>query len=68
MSEIILDVSDLKRSFRQGETVIEVLRGVETERIKTWHHDSLSVYGIGADRSEHEWRAILRQLAPRTRA
>ena len=28
MSEIILDVSDLKRSFRQGETVIEVLRGV----------------------------------------
>lgn len=42
--------------------VIEVLRGIETERIKTWHHDSLSVYGIGADRSEQEWRAILRQV------
>ncbi|KQW89088.1 ATP-dependent DNA helicase RecQ [Massilia sp. Root418] len=42
--------------------VIEVLRGVETERIKTWHHDSLSVFGVGADRSEQEWRAILRQL------
>jgi ATP-dependent DNA helicase RecQ len=42
--------------------VIEVLRGVETERIKTWHHDSLSVFGIGADRSEQEWRAILRQV------
>lgn len=28
MSEPILDVSGLKRSFRQGETVIEVLRGV----------------------------------------
>jgi ATP-dependent DNA helicase RecQ len=42
--------------------VIEVLRGMETERIKTWHHDSLSVYGIGADRSEQEWRAILRQV------
>jgi len=41
--------------------VIEVLRGVETERIKTWHHDTLSVFGIGADRSEQEWRAILRQ-------
>lgn len=41
--------------------VIEVLRGVETDRIKTWHHDSLSVFGIGADRSEQEWRAILRQ-------
>jgi ATP-dependent DNA helicase RecQ len=42
--------------------VIEVLRGVETDRIKSWHHDSLSVFGIGADRSEQEWRAILRQV------
>jgi superfamily II DNA helicase RecQ len=42
--------------------VIDVLRGQETERIKTWHHDSLSVFGIGADRSEQEWRAILRQV------
>ena len=42
--------------------VIEVLRGVETERIKTWRHDTLSVFGVGADRSEQEWRAILRQV------
>jgi ATP-dependent DNA helicase RecQ len=41
--------------------VIDVLRGVESERIGTWHHNSLSVFGIGADRSEQEWRAILRQ-------
>ena len=41
--------------------VIEVLRGVETERIKQWHHDSLSVFGIGSERAEAEWRAILRQ-------
>jgi ATP-dependent DNA helicase RecQ len=42
--------------------VIEVLRGVETDRIKTWHHNALTVYGIGADRTEAEWRAILRQI------
>ncbi|MCE3262741.1 MAG: recQ [Pseudoduganella sp.] len=42
--------------------VIDVLRGVESERILTWHHDKLSVFGIGADRSEQEWRAILRQV------
>jgi ATP-dependent DNA helicase RecQ len=42
--------------------VIEVLRGQETERIKTWRHDQLSGFGIGADRSEQEWRAILRQV------
>jgi len=41
--------------------VIDVLRGAESERIQTWHHDKLSVFGIGADRSEQEWRAILRQ-------
>jgi lipoprotein-releasing system ATP-binding protein len=29
MSELILDVSGLRRSFRQGDTVIEVLRGVD---------------------------------------
>ncbi|MGB9991567.1 DNA helicase RecQ [Pseudoduganella rhizocola] len=42
--------------------VIEVLRGIETDRIQTWHHNALSVFGIGADRSEQEWRAILRQV------
>ena len=41
--------------------VIEVLRGVSTERISQWHHDALSVYGIGSETSEAEWRAILRQ-------
>ncbi|QYF95603.1 DNA helicase RecQ [Massilia sp. PAMC28688] len=42
--------------------VIDVLRGQETDRIKQWHHDSLSVFGIGSDRAEAEWRAILRQI------
>jgi ATP-dependent DNA helicase RecQ len=42
--------------------VIDVLRGVDSDRIKTWHHDSLSVFGIGAERAEAEWRAILRQV------
>ena len=51
----------LPNHLRRPGHVIEVLRGAETERIKTWHHDTLSVFGIGADRSEQEWRAILRQ-------
>jgi ATP-dependent DNA helicase RecQ len=41
--------------------VIDVLRGVQTDRITQWHHDKLTVYGVGADRSEQEWRAIVRQ-------
>jgi ATP-dependent DNA helicase RecQ len=41
--------------------VIDVLRGAESERIMQWHHDKLTVFGVGHDRSEQEWRAILRQ-------
>ena len=41
--------------------VIDVLRGMDSERIQQWRHDKLSTYGIGSERSEAEWRAILRQ-------
>ncbi|MES2535031.1 MAG: DNA helicase RecQ [Pseudomonadota bacterium] len=41
--------------------VIDVLRGVDSEKVKQWRHDQLSTFSIGAERSEAEWRAILRQ-------
>ena len=41
--------------------VIDVLRGADSERIQQWRHNKLSTYGIGSERSEAEWRAILRQ-------
>ncbi len=41
--------------------VLEVLRGSDSEKIRQWGHDQLSTFGIGADKSEAEWRAILRQ-------
>ncbi|MCU6496184.1 DNA helicase RecQ [Duganella vulcania] len=61
VQKLLSAVYRVDQRFAAGH-VIEVLRGVETDRIKTWHHDSLSVFGIGADRSEQEWRAILRQV------
>jgi ATP-dependent DNA helicase RecQ len=61
VQKLLSAVYRVDQRFAAGH-VIEVLRGVETERIKTWHHDALSVFGIGADRSEQEWRAILRQV------
>jgi ATP-dependent DNA helicase RecQ len=42
--------------------VIDVLRGMNTERIRGLGHERLSTYGIGAGRSEDEWGSILRQL------
>ncbi|QRX81035.1 DNA helicase RecQ [Glaciimonas sp. PAMC28666] len=41
--------------------VLDVLRGIDSDKIKQWRHDELSTFGIGSDRSEQEWRAILRQ-------
>jgi len=41
--------------------VIDVLRGVDSDKVKQWRHEQLSTFGIGADQSEAEWRAILRQ-------
>jgi superfamily II DNA helicase RecQ len=61
VQKLLSTVYRVDQRFAAGH-VIDVLRGQETDRIKTWHHDSLSVFGIGADRSEQEWRAILRQV------
>ena len=40
-----------------------VLRGKETERIRQWDHDRLSVFGVGQAIDEAEWRNVFRQLA-----
>jgi ATP-dependent DNA helicase RecQ len=42
--------------------LIDVLRGKETEKVIDYRHRTLSTYGIGADLSESEWRAVVRQL------
>jgi len=42
--------------------VVDVLRGADTERIRSLGHADLSTYGIGAERSEQEWISIIRQL------
>jgi ATP-dependent DNA helicase RecQ len=42
--------------------LIDVLVGRETERVKQFGHDKRSVFGIGRDLNEKQWRAALRQL------
>jgi ATP-dependent DNA helicase RecQ len=42
--------------------LIDVLRGKQTDKVKQYGHTELSTYGIGADLSEQQWRAVLRQL------
>ena len=42
--------------------VIDVLRGVPSDRVRSLRHDSLSTFGIGAACSVAEWRSVFRQL------
>jgi len=53
--------------FRVGQRfgirhVVEVLRGADTDRIRSLGHTGLSTYGIGKDKSDQAWTSIVRQL------
>lgn len=45
--------------------VIHILRGKVNKRSTVSRHDQLSVWGIGSDLSESQWRAVVRQLLAR---
>ncbi len=42
--------------------IMDILRGKTTEKMTQYGHQSLSTFGIGADLSETQWRALIRQL------
>ena len=42
--------------------VIDVLRGVNTDKVQQWGHDRLSTWAIGSDLDERQWRGVFRQL------
>jgi ATP-dependent DNA helicase RecQ len=57
----------LSCAYRTGQRfgamhLIDVLGGRSTERVKQFGHDRISVFGIGAELNEKQWRAALRQL------
>ncbi|MDG4818207.1 DNA helicase RecQ [Micromonospora sp. WMMD956] len=41
---------------------IDILLGRRTEKVVQHRHDSLTVFGIGEELSEAEWRGVVRQL------
>ncbi len=42
--------------------LVDVLRGADTDKIRQFGHDRLSVHGIGHDFDNHRWRSVFRQL------
>ncbi|MGH8518228.1 MAG: DNA helicase RecQ [Panacagrimonas sp.] len=60
-------LSCVARLAQRGErfgalTVIEILRGAESQKLIDRGHQSLSTYGIGKHRSVDEWRHLVRAL------
>src|SRR3954452_678109 len=57
----------LSCAYRTGQRfgamhLIDVLVGRLTERVTQFGHDKLSVFGIGSDLNEKQWRSVIRQL------
>ncbi len=49
------------QKFGAGQS-IDILLGKETEKVLQFRHHELSVFGIGTDLRESEWRGVVRQL------
>ncbi|MFI6759704.1 DNA helicase RecQ [Micromonospora sp. NPDC050417] len=47
--------------FGAGQS-IDILLGRKTEKVVQYGHDSLTVFGIGGELREAEWRGVVRQL------
>ncbi len=43
--------------------IVDLLRGADSERIRSLGHDALAVYGSGRAEDKDTWRSLLRQLA-----
>jgi ATP-dependent DNA helicase RecQ len=57
----------LSAAYRTGQRfgamhLIDVLIGRDTDKVKQFGHDKLSVFGVGAELSDKQWRAAIRQL------
>ena len=45
--------------------LVDVLLGKDNEKVRSFGHEKLSVYGVGKARAEGEWRSLFRQMVAR---
>ena len=53
--------NERRQRFGAGQS-IDILLGKQTQKVSQFSHDQLSVFGIGTELSEGEWRGVVRQL------
>jgi ATP-dependent DNA helicase RecQ len=49
------------QKFGAGQ-VIDILLGKQTDKVSQHRHEALSVFGVGKDLTDPQWRAVVRQL------
>ncbi|WP_234346420.1 MULTISPECIES: DNA helicase RecQ [Streptomyces] len=61
LSTVVRLQRERKQKFGAGQ-IIDILLGKKTAKVIQFDHDTLSVFGIGSDLREAEWRGVIRQL------
>jgi ATP-dependent DNA helicase RecQ len=61
LSAVVRLARERDQRFGAGQ-IIDILLGRDTEKVRQHRHDSLSVFGIGTELKETEWRGVARQL------
>ncbi|MFE6779267.1 DNA helicase RecQ, partial [Streptomyces sp. NPDC057676] len=61
LSTIVRLQRERRQKFGVGQ-IVDILLGKKTAKVIQHDHDGLSVFGIGADLREAEWRGVARQL------
>nr|WP_307844737.1 DNA helicase RecQ [Actinospica acidithermotolerans] len=56
--------SERRQRFGAGQS-IDILLGKQTPKVTQFDHDALSVFGIGTELTDGEWRGVVRQLLAR---
>ncbi|MEU3274779.1 DNA helicase RecQ [Saccharomonospora sp. NPDC006951] len=61
LSTVVRLRRERRQKFGAGQ-IIDILLGKKTSKVTQHAHDELSVFGIGTELSEPEWRGVVRQL------
>jgi ATP-dependent DNA helicase RecQ len=61
LSAVVRLKRERNQKFGAGQ-VIDILLGKQTSKVSQHRHDSLSVFGVGKDLTDTQWRAVVRQL------
>ncbi|MFF4417147.1 DNA helicase RecQ [Streptosporangium sp. NPDC001559] len=61
LSTVFRLVRERRQKFGAGQ-IVDILLGRRTPKVLQHNHDSLTVFGIGTEFGEAEWRGVVRQL------